>query len=69
MAKKKPTQPSFDVAMAELRTIVDELQQAEIGLDEMTARAKRAAELIQLCRQRLRQVDNEMEDLFDSADD
>ena len=60
---KKPAF-SYEEALRELQSIVQELQEGQINMDTLAERARRAAELIRLCRERLREVEEELETLF-----
>ncbi len=57
MAKKL----SYDSAFAELNQILESLQAQETGLDEMSEKLKRAAELSTFCKERLRTIEAEIE--------
>ena len=43
------TPSGYDAAFGELKTILEALQQDEIGVDELAQKVKRAAELIAFC--------------------
>ena len=45
--------PSYDKAFEELQTIVSELEDGEIGVDELSIKVKRATELIKICKLKL----------------
>lgn len=60
--KKAPF--SYESALQELQTILQQLQEGNIGMDELAERARRAAELIRLCRERLRNLETELDGLF-----
>ena len=51
--------------MQELQTITQDLQEGKIGIDELAAQLQRAAELIRFCREKLRNVEKEIEGLFE----
>ena len=53
--------------MEELQTIVAQLEANAIGIDELSEKIKRAAELVQFCQQKLRTTEKEMNSLFDEA--
>lgn len=57
MAKKKP---SFKEAQAELEEIVNKLESESTDIDDLTALAKRATELVTYCRQKLRSTEEEL---------
>jgi len=60
----KKGQFSYEAAQQELQTIVQQLQEGSISMDELAERARRAAELIRLCRERLRDLETELDSLF-----
>lgn len=60
----KKGQFSYEAAQQELQTIVQQLQEGSISIDELAERARRAAELIRLCRERLRDLETELDGLF-----
>ena len=57
---------SYQKAYDELQSIVARLQNDEISLDELSKTVKRAGLLIQTCKDKLRNVELEMEQIFDS---
>lgn len=64
MNKQKQT---YDQAIAELQAIQTHLESGQLGLEEMRDQVARAMELIQWCRERLRQVQDEVTQLLDGA--
>lgn len=64
MAKKKSEISSYEKAMHELQEIVDQLQEDAIGIDELSEKVKRAAELIQFCKEKLRTTESDVKDIF-----
>lgn len=52
---------SYQKAYSELQSIVAKMQNEEIGLDELGKEVKRAAELIRMCKEKLRDVEKEIE--------
>lgn len=63
MSKKAPE--GYDAAFAELKEILDALQQDEIGVDALAEKVKRAAELIAFCGERLRTTEGEVQRVLD----
>ena len=61
MSKKKI---SYESAMKELQEIVSQLQEESIGMDELTEKVKRSAELISFCKEKLRSTKQELEGLL-----
>ncbi|MEO1434328.1 MAG: exodeoxyribonuclease VII small subunit [Bacteroidota bacterium] len=60
--------PSYEVAYAEIQQIVEELDNLDLPLAELSAKVKRAVELIQYCQTKLRSVEDEIGDLFSQLD-
>ena len=52
---------TYTKAYTELQSIVSKMQNEEIGLDELGKEVKRAAELIKMCKEKLRDVEKEIE--------
>ena len=57
MAKKI----SFDKANEELQNILFELQNEETSIDKLSAKLKRAKELVAICKTKLRNIEEEIE--------
>jgi len=58
--KKQPEQLTYESAFAELQQIVRDLQDEAVGIDELSAKIARAAELVRFCRERLRVTEEEI---------
>jgi exodeoxyribonuclease VII small subunit len=56
---------SYQKAYDELQSIVTKLQNDEIGLDDLSKSVKRAGVLIHSCKEKLRNVELEIDELFD----
>lgn len=52
---------TYDTAYAELERIMQDLQEDRIGVDELTAKVKRAVELVAFCNTLLRATEEEVE--------
>lgn len=55
---------TYEEAIKELQETVAQLQEDHINVDELAAKAKRAAELIAYCREKLRTTEEEIGGLF-----
>lgn len=64
MAKKKTT-ISYEEAMEELQSIIGDLQSEAIGIDQLSDKVKRAAELIEYCKTKLRTTEEDINTLLD----
>lgn len=51
-------------ALTELREIVSDIESQEIDIDVLTEKVKKAVELINFCRSRLRATEEEIEKIF-----
>jgi exodeoxyribonuclease VII small subunit len=60
---------TYNEAIQELETILRSLETDQVDVDDLTARAERSAELIRLCRHKLRHAEASLDRVFDSLDD
>lgn len=56
MAKKI----SFDKAQEELESILSQLQNEDVSIDKLSDKLKRAKELVQICKSKLRTIEEEI---------
>lgn len=56
---------SYDKAMQELKMLVGQLQEEAVSIDDLSNKAKRAAELISYCREKLRRTEGDLKSLFE----
>lgn len=56
---------SYEKALSELQTIVNALENGEIGIDELSQQIERAATLIRFCQEKLRGTEEQINSLFD----
>lgn len=54
----------YEKAVAELETIVAEMEAGKLDLDELTTKLKRAKQLITLCNDRLTKTDAEIQKIL-----
>lgn len=59
---KKDEQPSYDAAIEELETILDEIEGEAIGIDALAQKIERAAALLVRCRGLLRATELRVEE-------
>lgn len=57
---KKSEKISYEAALNELNSILESLQKNEIGIDNLAEKVKKAAELVALCQQKLRETEDEI---------
>jgi exodeoxyribonuclease VII small subunit len=51
---------SYDKAFEELQQIVREMEEGEIGVDELSIKVKRASELIKICKTKLSSTEEDV---------
>lgn len=51
---------NYAKAFEELQTIVQELEDGDISIDDLSKKIKRAAELIKICRQKLSSTEDDV---------
>jgi len=56
---------TYEAALKELKTIIQELQEGSTSMDELAEKSKRAKELIQYCKEKLRGTEEVVKDLFE----
>ena len=60
---------TYREALEELETILRALETDAVDVDDLTARVERSADLIRLCRQKLRHAETSLDQVFDRLDD
>ncbi|WP_071891025.1 exodeoxyribonuclease VII small subunit [Hymenobacter sp. PAMC 26628] len=60
--------PTYAESLAELETILRALETDAVDVDDLTARVERSAELIRLCRHKLRHAEASLDRVFDNLD-
>lgn len=60
---------TYNEAIQELETILRSLETDQVDVDDLTARAERSAELIRLCRHKLRHAEASLDRVFDSLEE
>lgn len=58
MKNEQTEEPSYQSAWTELQKIVNDLQGGSVGIDELSSKIERAAELVRFCRERLRSTED-----------
>ena len=61
--------PTYAAAVDELEAILAELEDDRLDVDQLAERVARAAELIRLCRERIRRTRLEVERIVADLDD
>jgi exodeoxyribonuclease VII small subunit len=57
--------PTYEEALAELERLVQRMEDGQLPLDQMLASYRRGAELLELCRARLAEVEEQVKVLED----
>ena len=68
MSKKKSGEFSYNAAMKELQEIVQNLQNDTIGIDDLAEKVSRASELIKLCKEKLHQTEEAIQEMNENVD-
>jgi exodeoxyribonuclease VII small subunit len=72
MAKKKEItseELSYELAFHELQNIIASIENDGVGIDELALKVKRAGELVQFCRVKLRAAEKEINTLVSQMND
>lgn len=62
-------QPNYTEAFEELQLIATEIEDGTISIDQLSAKVKRAIELIAICKAKLSATESEIEGILKKADD
>ncbi|TGE16767.1 exodeoxyribonuclease VII small subunit [Hymenobacter elongatus] len=60
---------TYRQAIEELETILRALETDTVDVDDLTARVQRSADLIRLCKQKLRNAESAIEQVFENLED
>lgn len=60
--------PNYTEAFDELQSIVSEIEQGEISVDELSEKVKRAALLIKICKQKLTSTEEDVDRILKELD-
>lgn len=59
---------TYTQAYEELQSIVNEMEHAEVSIDELDARLKRATDLLKICREKLFKTEKNVQDILDNME-
>ncbi|MDP3929147.1 MAG: exodeoxyribonuclease VII small subunit [Bacteroidota bacterium] len=59
---------SYTAAFEELQSIVEEIEQGEISVDELSEKVKRAAFLIKVCKSKLQSTETDVNKILKELD-
>lgn len=65
MAKKQ----TYESALNELQSIISEIDNDEIGIDQLSIKVKRAAELLKFCQQKLRTTEDDVNKILNQFEE
>lgn len=65
MADKKPT---FNEALEELESILKEIESAEMDVDNLISRVKRASVLLDICNKKLKKTEEELDKIIEDME-
>lgn len=66
MAKK--TNPTYSEAFAEIEEIVEQIENSELDIDDLSEKVKRVSFLIKICKDKLFETESEIEKILKSID-
>lgn len=58
--KKSDKEPGYAESFEELQKILSDMESGEVDVDDLSVKVKRAAELIEFCRRRLKDTEVEV---------
>jgi exodeoxyribonuclease VII small subunit len=62
-------QPDYAEAFEELQQIVSDIEEGEITVDELSAKVKRASELIRICKKKLTTVETDVNRILEDLEE
>jgi exodeoxyribonuclease VII small subunit len=68
-ALEETESPSFRDAMEELEGILERIESEEIDVDELATNLRRATQLLEICRGKIRKAEVEVTQIVQSLDD
>lgn len=60
---------TYKAAFEELQEIVNEIEQGEISVDELSAKVKRASVLIKICKTKLTTTEEDVQEILKELED
>jgi exodeoxyribonuclease VII small subunit len=66
MSKK---QLNYNEAVAEIELIISKIENQELNIDELSANVKRVAELLNFCKMKLKNTEEEVQKILKNFDD
>ncbi len=62
-------QTGYKEAFEELQQIVADMEEGEIGVDELSEKVKRAAELIRICKEKLYHTESDVQKILNDLEE
>ncbi len=62
-------QLTYTEAFDELQQIVRDIEEGEIGVDQLSAKVKRASELIRICKNKLSSTEGDVNKILEELED
>lgn len=59
---------SYQEAFEEIKKILEEIETGNISIDELSEKVKRASMLMEICRSKLKQTEEDVANILDSLD-
>ena len=59
----------YDDAFEELQTIVNDIEDGEISVDELSKKVKRASQLIEICKKKLTSTEEDVNKILEELED
>lgn len=60
---------SYTEAITEIEEIINKIEQDELDVDQLTDRVKRVAALLKICKSKLHETEEEVENILKDMDD
>lgn len=59
---------SYDRAVKEIKTILEKIEEGELGVDELARKVSRVTELLKICRDRLYKTEAQIDRILGDSD-
>lgn len=69
MTQQQISELSYEDAIEELEQLVAKIEDEQIGVDDLTAKVRRASKLIELCRDKIEDTETEVEAIIEDLDE
>ena len=61
--------PTYGEAMTEIEDILQKIESGELDVDELTEKVRRVANLLDLCRKKLKTTESEIQKVIEGLED